>query len=80
MTATYWEIGRRTAEQEQRGEKRAQYGKALLGRLAEDLTPRFGRGFSERKLLAMREFYRRTRHRCEHLAKSADAVRRIERG
>ena len=58
MTATYWEIGRRIAEQEQRGEKRAQYGKALLRRLAEDLTPRFGRGFSERNLLAMREFYR----------------------
>ncbi len=58
MTATYWEIGRRIAEQEQRGEKRAQYGKALLRRLAEDLTARFGRGFSERNLLAMREFYR----------------------
>jgi DUF1016 N-terminal domain len=58
MTATYWEIGRRIAEQEQHGEKRAQYGKALLRRLAEDLTPRFGRGFSERNLLAMREFYR----------------------
>lgn len=58
MTATYWQIGRRIAEQEQRGEKRAQYGKALLRRLAEDLTPRFGRGFSERNLLAMREFYR----------------------
>jgi predicted nuclease of restriction endonuclease-like (RecB) superfamily len=58
MTATYWEIGRRIAEQEQRGEKRAQYGKALLRRLAEDLTHRFGRGFSERNLLAMREFYR----------------------
>jgi hypothetical protein len=58
MTATYWEIGRRIAEQEQRGEKRARYGKALLRRLAEDLTPRFGRGFSERNLLAMREFYR----------------------
>jgi predicted nuclease of restriction endonuclease-like (RecB) superfamily len=58
MTATYWEIGQRIAEQEQHGEKRAQYGKALLRRLAEDLTPRFGRGFSERNLLAMREFYR----------------------
>ena len=58
MTATYWEIGRRIAEQEQHGEKRAQYGKALLRRLAEDLTPRFGRGFSERNLLAMREFCR----------------------
>ena len=57
MTATYWEVGRRIVEQEQRGKKRAQYGKALLHRLAEDLTSRFGKGFSERNLLAMREFY-----------------------
>lgn len=57
MTATYWEIGRRIVEHEQRGQKRAQYGKALLQRLAADLTSRFGKGFSERNLLAMREFF-----------------------
>lgn len=57
MTATYWEIGRRIVEHEQRGQKRAQYGKALLRRLAADLTSRFGKGFSERNLLAMREFF-----------------------
>jgi predicted nuclease of restriction endonuclease-like (RecB) superfamily len=57
MTSTYWEIGRRIVEQEQRGQRRAQYGKALLHRLAADLTSRFGKGFSERNLLAMREFF-----------------------
>jgi predicted nuclease of restriction endonuclease-like (RecB) superfamily len=57
MTSTYWEIGRRIVEQEQRGQRRAQYGKALLRRLAADLTSRFGKGFSERNLLAMREFF-----------------------
>jgi hypothetical protein len=57
MTATYWEVGRRIVAHEQRGKQRAQFGKALLRRLAEDLTARFGRGFSERNLLAMREFY-----------------------
>jgi predicted nuclease of restriction endonuclease-like (RecB) superfamily len=57
MTATYWEIGHRIIEHEQRGKRRAQYGKALLHRLAEDRTRRFGKGFSERNLLAMREFY-----------------------
>ena len=50
-------MGRRIVEQEQRGQKRAQYGKALLRRLAVELTLRFGKGFSERNLLAMREFY-----------------------
>ena len=36
MTATYWEIGRRIVEFEQGGEKRAEYGEALLQRLAQD--------------------------------------------
>ncbi len=53
----YWEIGRRIIEHEQRGQRRAQYGKALLRRLAADLASRFGNGFSERNLLAMREFF-----------------------
>ena len=57
MTSTYWEVGRRIVDQEQHGQKRAEYGKALLHRLALDLTSRFGRGFSERNLLTMREFY-----------------------
>ena len=34
VTATYWEIGRRIVESEQRGKKRAGYGEALLERLA----------------------------------------------
>jgi hypothetical protein len=38
MTATYWEIGRRIVEFEQRGEKRAGYGEELLKRLAQDLS------------------------------------------
>ncbi|MHC5614515.1 MAG: DUF1016 N-terminal domain-containing protein, partial [Nostoc sp.] len=50
MTATYWEIGRRIVELEQRGEKRAEYGAAVIKRLSEDLTARFSKGFSERNL------------------------------
>ena len=46
MTAAYWLIGRRIVESEQSGEERAEYGVALIERLAEDLTRRFGRGFS----------------------------------
>ena len=30
MTATYWEIGRRIVEIEQKGEERAEYGEKLL--------------------------------------------------
>lgn len=57
MTATYWEIGRRIVEFEQKGTKRAEYGKALLKQLSQDLTTRFKRGFSERNLEQMRLFY-----------------------
>ena len=57
MTSTYWEVGRRIVEYEQKGERRAAYGQALLLRLAADLSGRFGRGFSERNLGKMRLFY-----------------------
>lgn len=57
MTATYWEIGRRIVEFEQGGQGRAEYGEALLLRLATDLSTRFGRGFSRRNLQQMRLFY-----------------------
>lgn len=57
MTATYWEIGRRIVEFEQGGKKRAGYGEELLQRLAQDLTAKFGRGFSLRSLRDMRSFY-----------------------
>ncbi|MCY1292679.1 putative nuclease YhcG [compost metagenome] len=57
MTATYWEIGRRITEFEQAGQERAGYGDALLGRLASDLSSRFGRGFSRQNLQQMRTFY-----------------------
>jgi predicted nuclease of restriction endonuclease-like (RecB) superfamily len=57
MTASYWEIGRRIVEFEQGGEGRAKYGESLIARLAEDLTQRFGRGFSRQNLQQMRGFY-----------------------
>ncbi len=58
MTATYWEIGRRIVEFEQGGEKRAEYGEALLERLAQDLTTQYGRGFARPNLIRFRQFYR----------------------
>jgi predicted nuclease of restriction endonuclease-like (RecB) superfamily len=57
MTATYWELGRRIVESEQRGAKRAEYGTELILRLSSDLTNQFGRGYSERNLEQMRLFY-----------------------
>ena len=57
MTAAYWLIGCRIVEFEQSGEERAAYGASLIERLAEDLTGRFGRGFSRQNIQNMRLFY-----------------------
>jgi predicted nuclease of restriction endonuclease-like (RecB) superfamily len=57
LTASYWEIGRRIVEFEQCGKARAEYGEALLARLAGDLTAKHGRGFSRQGLQKMRGFY-----------------------
>lgn len=57
ITTTYWLIGYRIVEEEQRGIARADYGEQLVKRLAQDFTRRFGRGFSKRNLWQMRAFY-----------------------
>lgn len=63
MTASYWEIGRRIVELEQRGEARAEYGKRIIERLAVDLSNRLGRGFQKSNLFQMRAFYLAYPHR-----------------
>ncbi|MCU7617352.1 PDDEXK nuclease domain-containing protein [Chryseobacterium sp. PBS4-4] len=58
MVLTYFEIGRMIVEDEQNGEKRAEYGKAVLKDLSSHLTVRFGKGFSVENLDRMRFFYK----------------------
>jgi len=57
MTKTYFEIGKRIVEEEQKGKSRAEYGKALLKNLSIELTKEFGKGFSVDNLENMRRFY-----------------------
>lgn len=45
MTYTYYEVGKRIAEEEQTGKKRAEYGKQLLENLSKILTKEFGKGW-----------------------------------
>lgn len=52
-----WLIGHEIVEGEQRGKKRAQYGKQLIERLAERLKSDFGTGYSAQNLFYMRQFY-----------------------
>lgn len=54
---TCWQIGRHIVEFEQKGARRATYGKRLLPTLAKVLTADFGKGFDERNLRYMRDFY-----------------------
>ena len=57
LVATYWLIGRRIVEYEQKGKERAEYGEALLRRLSDDLTKQFAKGWGEPHLRAVRQFY-----------------------
>lgn len=57
MVDSYWLIGQTIVVHEQRGEARAAYGKGVLKELASRLTVDFGKGFDERELRKMRQFY-----------------------
>jgi uncharacterized protein DUF1016 len=56
MVAAYWEIGRTIVEQEQQGQERAEYGKALIEELSGRLKSEFGKGFDPSNLAKMRAF------------------------
>ncbi len=57
MVYTYFEIGKIIVEEEQKGRDRAKYGKYLIKELSNHLTARFGKGYSESNLKAVRRFY-----------------------
>ena len=48
MVEAYWLVGKRIVEEEQQGEKRAEYGKQVLETLSKELTADLGKGFSLR--------------------------------
>jgi predicted nuclease of restriction endonuclease-like (RecB) superfamily len=58
MVFAYWQIGKIIVNEEQEGEKRAEYGKFLLKELAQKLSNEFGKGFDERELRRIRQFYK----------------------
>ena len=47
MVSSYWSIGQLIVEDEQNGNERAEYGKAVLEGLSKKLTAEFGKGFDE---------------------------------
>ena len=63
MVGAYWLIGREIVEEEQKGQKRADYGKALLLDLSRRLNKRYGDGYSVTTLQNCRKFYLIYEHR-----------------
>lgn len=57
MVIAYWLIGREIVEEEQKGKKRAEYGKLLIDEISIRLTKRYGKGFSTTNLRYFRQFY-----------------------
>jgi len=57
MVMAYWEIGRIIVEEEQKGKERADYGNYLIKNFSKRLTEEFGKGFDERNLWYMKNFY-----------------------
>lgn len=54
---TYWQVRRRIVEEEQQGERRAEYGSGLIEALAQVLSMDYSRGFSARDLRNYRQLY-----------------------
>lgn len=59
LVQTYWLIGKRIVEFEQEGKEKAEYGSQLLDQLSNDLSERFGKGFSRSNVFQIRQFYLR---------------------
>src|ERR1700755_126938 len=57
MVQAYWLMGKRIVEEEQKGEKKASYGEAILRNLSIALTAELGKGFSYANLRNFRQFY-----------------------
>lgn len=57
MVKAYFEIGKEIVEEEQKGKDRAEYGKSIIKNLSIQLTKNHGKGYSNRNLETMRQFY-----------------------
>ena len=54
---TFWDVGKRIIEEEQKGKTRAKYGTHLIKNLSHVLTPIYGNSYNKRNLEYYRKFY-----------------------
>ena len=66
MVIAYWLIGREILHEIQGGTKRATYGKQIIAQLSEQLTVKYGPGFSVANLRNFRQFYEMYPDRLNH--------------
>ncbi len=78
ITSSYWEIGRRIVEHEQKGSRRAEYGEQLMKQLARDLSDRFGRGFSQSNVFQMRQFFLTHREKFQAVSGMSEPVEKFQ--
>lgn len=57
MVQAYWHVGKVIVDEEQKGQNRAEYGRAIIEDLAKRLTSEYGKGFNKTNLWYMRQFY-----------------------
>lgn len=57
MTYAYWDIGKRIVEQELKGARKAKYGSYIIKRLAQELSDKYGSGFSVANIKNCRQLY-----------------------
>jgi predicted nuclease of restriction endonuclease-like (RecB) superfamily len=79
MVLAYWQTGKLIVEDEQKGKKRADYGKNVLKELSDKLTKDFGKGFDERNLRYFRMFYLQFPVRNALRSNSPDASQKLKR-
>lgn len=53
-----WLLGYRIAEEELKGEKRAEYGKSIIKKLSQELSSIYGSGFTKTNLYSFYSFYK----------------------
>ncbi|MGN0484494.1 MAG: YhcG family protein [Lachnospiraceae bacterium] len=58
LTQRNWLIGYRIAEEELKGENRAEYGAEIIKKLSKKLTAKYGKGFTKTNLYSFYMFYR----------------------
>lgn len=73
----YWKIGQRIVEEEQGGDKRADYGQGIIKNLSMELSPEFGSGFSVRNLELMQSFMLCFQFRRQCLRNSVGVITRF---